>query len=212
MKEVHCWSVPLNVPSETAARLYGTLSPDERDRGARFRFARDRQRFIAGRGALRALLGRYLGTRPGEIRFVYNVFGKPDLSSEFGGRLRFNVSHSADLALIAITTDAAIGVDLEYIRPDPDYAEIARSVFTVAEVDELNRLPSHLYDEAFLRCWTKKEAYVKARGEGLASGIDGTSTDAVTFQPAPGYIGALVVEARAEYRIEHKGLWDEAAR
>jgi 4'-phosphopantetheinyl transferase len=141
--------------------------------------------------------------RPGQIRFAYNAFGKPELSPEFGSRLRFNLSHSADLALIAITTDAGIGVDLEYVRPQPDYAEIARSVFSAAEVDELSRLPSHLYPHAFLSCWTRKEAYLKARGEGLAGGFDGTPTDAVTLQPAPGYVGALAVEGRAEFVILH---------
>jgi 4'-phosphopantetheinyl transferase len=201
--EVHSWCVRLDVPPETIAGLYRTLSPDERDRSVRFRFARDRQRFIAARGALRALLGRYLGTRPGEIRFVYNAFGKPELGPEFGSRLRFNLSHSADLALIAITTDAAIGVDVEYIRPHPDYPEIARSVFSAAEVDELERLPSDLYPQAFLGCWTQKEAYVKARGEGLGDS-DGTPTGAVTFQPAAGYIGAVAVEGRAEYRIQQR--------
>ena len=152
---------------------------------------------------MRDLLGRYLGTRPGRIRFVYNAFGKPELSAEFGNRLRFNLSHSADLALIAVTTDVAVGVDLEYIRPQPDGPEIARSVFSAAEVDQLNRVPSHLYPQAFLTCWTRKEAYVKARGEGLAR-LDGIPTDAVTLQPAPGYVGALAVEGRAEYRIEQR--------
>jgi len=202
--EVHSWCVSLDVPPETCAGLDATLSHDERNRSARLRFARDRQRFVVARGALRDLLGRYLGTRPGQIRFAYNAFGKPELSPEFGSRLRFNLSHSADLALIAITTEAGIGVDLEYIRPQPEYAEIARSVFSAAEVDQLNRLPSHLYPQAFLSCWTKREAYVKARGEGLAVDLDETPTDAVlprdwslyTLQPAPGHIGALVVEGR----------------
>ena len=203
MKEVHTWTVRLDVPSETWARLYATLSQDERDRSARFRFARDRLRFVAARGTLRALLGRYLRTRPGRIRFAYNAFGKPELTPAFGSRLRFNLSHSAGLGLIAITTDAAIGVDLECIRAHPDYPEIARSVFSAAEVDELDRLPSDLYPQGFLSCWTKKEAHVKARGEGLG-GSDGTPTGAVTFQPAPGYIGAVAVEGRAEYRIEQR--------
>jgi 4'-phosphopantetheinyl transferase len=197
------------VSSETSASLYATLSHDERHRSARLRFARDRQRFIAARGVLRALLGRYLGTRPSQIRFAYNAFGKPELSPEFGSRLRFNLAHSADLALIAITTDAAIGVDLEYIRPQPDYIDIARSVFSAAEVDQLNRLPSHLHPEAFLSCWTKKEAYMKARGEGLAN-LEGTPTDAVlprrwslyTLQPAPGYIGALAIEGRGRRLLQ----------
>lgn len=201
MKEVHSWCVTLDVPPEASARLYSTLSPDERNRSARFRFARDRQRFITARGVLRGLLGRYLGTRPDQIRFTYNAFGKPELSAEFGSRLRFNLSHSGDLALIAITTDAAIGVDLERIRPQPDYGAIARSVFSAAEVDQLNSLPSHLYAQAFFNCWTRKEAYVKARGEGLAMpcpvDLDGTPPWSLyTLQPAPGYVGALVVEER----------------
>jgi len=199
VKEVHTWSVRLDVRPEAWARLYATLSQDERDRSARFRFARDRLRFVAARGTLRALLGRYLRTRPGRIRFSYNAFGKPELSPAFGSRLRFNLSHSAGLALIAITRDAAIGVDVEYIQPHPDYAEIARSTFSAAELDELDRVPSELYDEAFLRRWTRKEALVKARGEGLAGpGLDDTSSHAVSFQPAAGYIAAVAVEGRAE--------------
>jgi 4'-phosphopantetheinyl transferase len=209
--EVHSWCVALDVPPETSAGLDVTLSHDERNRSARLRFARDRRRFIAARGVLRDLLGRYLGTRPGQIRFTYNAFGKPELSPEFGSRLRFNLSHSADLALIAITTEAGIGVDLEYIRPQPDHAEIARSFFSAAEVDQLNRLPSPLHTLAFFGCWTKKEAYVKACGEGLAIPLTSFSvpmaTDPThtlvdlgrpwslyTLQPVPGYVGALAIE------------------
>jgi 4'-phosphopantetheinyl transferase len=186
----------LDVPSETSAALYATLSPDDRDRSARFRFERDRQRFIVTHGVLRELLGRYLRTPPGQIRFVYNAFGKPALSPEFGSRLKFNLSHSADLALIAIAADADIGVDLEYIRAQPDYAEIARYFFSAAEVDRLNRLPSHLHAQAFLSSWTKKEAYVKACGEGLAMPHSPPARrwSLYTLQPAPGYIGALAVE------------------
>jgi 4'-phosphopantetheinyl transferase len=205
--EVHTRCVPLDVSAETIAGLYATLSPDERERSARFRFARDRQRFIAARGALRALLGRYLGTRPGEIRFAYNAFGKPALTPEFGGQLQFNLSHSGDLALIASTTDAEVGVDLECIRPDADYGEIARSVFSAAEVEQLNSVPSHLYSLAFLSCWTRKEASLKARGEGLAGlDLDGTTTDALTFQPAAGYVASVAVQGRTEYRIEQPSL------
>jgi 4'-phosphopantetheinyl transferase len=127
---------------------------------------------------------------------VYNAFGKPALSPEFGSRLKFNLSHSADLALIAIAADADIGVDLEYIRAQPDYAEIARYFFSADEVDRLNRLPSHLHAQAFLSCWTKKEAYVKACGEGLAMlhSPPARRWSLYTLQPAPGYIGALAVE------------------
>ncbi len=209
--EVHSWCVALDVPPETSARLDATLSHDERNRSARLRFARDRRRFVAARGVLRDLLARYLGARPGQIRFAYNAFGKPELSPEFGGRLRFNLSHSADLALIAITTDAGIGVDLEYIRPQPDHVEIARRFFSAAEVDELNGLPSPLHTLAFFSGWTKKEAYVKACGEGLAMPLTsfsvplatdpahtlvdlGRTWSLYTLQPVPGYVGALAIE------------------
>src|SRR5206468_8457827 len=134
----------LDVPPETSARLYATLTPDERRRGARVNFVRDRQRFIIARGVLRHLLGRYLQTQPDRIRFVYNAFGKPDVSPEFGNRLTFNLSHSAGLALIAIAADANVGVDLEYIRGQPDYADIARHSSSAAEADGCWPLPSHL--------------------------------------------------------------------
>ena len=121
MKEVHTWSVTLNVAPEAWARLYATLSQDERDRSARFRFVRDRLRFVTARGTLRALLGRYLRTRPGRIRFSYNAFGKPELSPAFGSRLRFNLSHSAGLALIAITW---IGKEYRFLGLDWSYIMI----------------------------------------------------------------------------------------
>jgi 4'-phosphopantetheinyl transferase len=106
---------------------------------------------------------------------VYNPFGKPDLSPELGGRLRFNLSHSAGLALIAVAADSNVGVDLEQMGAQPEFAEIAGCFFSAPEVEQLNALPSHLYTERFLCCWTKKEAFVKARGEGLAIRLDSFS-------------------------------------
>jgi len=169
---------------------------------------------------LRDLLGRYLQTQPSQISFVYNAFGKPDLSPEFANRLKFNLSHTDGLALIAVATASDVGVDLEYIRAQSDYTDIARSFFSAAEVDYLIGLASHLYAEAFFSCWTKKEAYLKACGEGLAMPLNSfsvplttdpahtpvdlhvVSNDIVpgkrwslyTLQPAPGYIGALAIE------------------
>jgi 4'-phosphopantetheinyl transferase len=218
--EVHSWCASLDVPPETSARLYATLTPDERTRSARFQFGHDRQRFIVARGVLRNLLGRYLQTQPSQIRFVYNAFGKPDLGAEFGGRLKFNLSHSAGLALIAIATASNVGVDLEYIRAQSDYADIARHFFSAAEVDCLSAYPSHLYAEPFFSCWTKKEACLKACGEGLAIPLNSFSVPLTTgpahslvdlhaaskdigpakrwslytLRPAPGYAGALAIE------------------
>lgn len=195
--EVHSWCASLDVPPEASARLYATLTPDERNRSARFRFERDRQRFIVAHGVLRELLGRYLRAQPGRISYVYNAFGKPALDGEFGGRLKFNLSHSAGLALIAIAAEADVGVDLECIRGQSDYAEIARRFFSAAEVGQLTALPSDRYAEAFIGCWTRKEAYLKARGVGLA-GFSVPPPDErwslLTLQPAAGYVGALAIE------------------
>jgi 4'-phosphopantetheinyl transferase len=195
--EVHCWCVRLDVSAGTCAALSATLSGDERIRGARMRSPQLQQRFIAAHAALRELLGRYLGAHPGQLRFVHNEFGKPALSGQFGGRLTFNLSHSADLALIGIAADAEIGVDLEQIRDEPDFTEIARWFFAAAEVEELNRLPSELRTRAFLSSWTRKEAYAKARGEGLGAANEIAQPPGwslYSLQPAPGYVGALVVE------------------
>jgi len=218
--EVHSWCARLDVSPETCARLCTTLTPGERDRSARFQLERDQQRFIVAHGVLHHLLGRYLQTHAGQITFVYNAFGKPDLSPEFGNRLKFNLSHSGGLALITIASGSDVGVDLEFIRAQSDYAEIARLFFSAAEVDHLNAIPSHLYAEAFFSCWTKKEAYLKACGEGLAIPLNSfsvpltsdpvhtpedlyvASKDLVparrwslyTLRPAPGYAGALAIE------------------
>jgi 4'-phosphopantetheinyl transferase len=181
----------------------------------RLRFERDRRRFVVAHGVLRTLLGRYLGIPAGAVRFVYNAFGKPELSPELGG-LQFSLSHSADLALIAIAADAEVGVDVELIREQSDWAEIARYSFSAAEVDRLNRVPSHRSAEAFFKSWTKHEAYVKARGEGLAipSPVDLDRTrrwSLYTLQPAPGYIGALVVEGRGGGRRLRQWRWQASS-
>ena len=223
--EVHSWCASLDVPPETSARLYETLTPEERTRSARFQFERDRRRFIVARGVLRDLLGRYLQTQPGQISFVYNAFGKPDLGPDFANRLKFNLSHSADRALIAVATASDVGVDLEYIQAQSDHAEIARRFFSAAEVDYLTALPSHLYTENFFSCWTKKEAYLKACGEGLAIPLNSFSVTLTpdsaptpgdlsgwslyTLRPAPGYVGALAIEGTGwrlrqwEWKVPH---------
>src|SRR5437867_4021326 len=218
--EVHVWCADLDITTETFDRLSATLADDERDRSSRFRFQRDRRHFIVAHGVLRELLGHYLRTEPGRIGFVYGAFGKPDLSPGFGGRLKFNLSHSAGLALIAIAAESDVGVDLEFLRAQSDYAELARQFFSAAEVDQLGAIPDHLYAEAFIGCWTKKEAYVKARGRGLAlplqsftvpltsdpaqgpATLQATSNEidqamrwsVHTLRPAPGYIGALAIQ------------------
>jgi 4'-phosphopantetheinyl transferase len=218
--EVHVWCASLHVPIETVSDLLLTLSPDERARSARLRFEHHRKRFIVARGVLRSLVARYLGADPGEISFVYDPSGKPELAPEAPRRINFNLSHSEGVVLIAITSAGRIGVDIERIRPSADYAEIARRFFSTEEVQALNDVPGARHAEAFLSCWTKKEAYLKGCGEGLGKPLNAfsvplitdhsdapfelcvSSADVVsgdrwslyTLRPAPGYVAALAVE------------------
>src|SRR5262245_157370 len=218
--EVHCWCARLDVPPETSARLYATLGADEHDRSARFRFQRDRQHFIVSHGVLRDLLGRYLQIQPHRIRYDYGVFGKPELCPTFGGGIQFSLSHADGLALIAIAAGSKVGVDLEGIQSQVDYMAIARQFFSTSETEELSALPSRSYAEAFISCWTKKEACLKACGGGLAiplnrlavplqtdpaedpidvhvaahDVIPETRCSVYTLRPAPCYVGALAIE------------------
>jgi len=208
--EVHSWCVGLAASPEACARLYATLSCDERSRSTRLRFERDRRRFVVAHGVLRELLARYLETRPGRIRYVYNAFGKPGLSPEFGNLITFNLSHSAGLALMAITAGSSVGVDLEYLRAQPQDVEIARHFFSGADVDQLSGLAGQRRTQAFFTCWTKMEAHVKARGEGLTALGRAPSCVAparhwslYTLEPAPGYVGALVVEGTGRRLRQH---------
>jgi 4'-phosphopantetheinyl transferase len=167
--EVHVWRASLEQPPRCLERLLATLEPDEQDRAERFHFDRDRHRFIAGRGTLRAILGGYLDMEPGQLRFCYSEHGKPSLVREItGDRLRFNVSHSHELALFAVAEGRDLGVDLEWIRPNVADAKIAERFFSAEEVRVLRGLPAELQGDAFFNCWTRKEAYIKALGEGLS--------------------------------------------
>jgi 4'-phosphopantetheinyl transferase len=209
---VHCWSVRLDARPERLAALDATLGAEERARSARFRFERDRRRFVVAHGTLRDLLGRYLDVDPQRIGYAYNAFGKPQLGAELGGRLRFNLSHSGDLALIAVAAGIDVGIDVERIREDSprELAELARRFFSPAEVENLRGVPPHLYAREFCRHWTKKEAYVKARGEDLATTLDSLVVPSagwtlLSLEPAHGYVGALAVP---EGSLPPMSLWE----
>jgi 4'-phosphopantetheinyl transferase len=149
--------------------LRGTLSPDEIERADRFNFQRDREHFIVARGALRAILGSYLCSDPASLRFGYTHYGKPYLMNDsLDPDFRFNVSHSNSLGLVCITRGREIGVDVEWIREGISREGIAERFFSAAEVKALRELPERLQDQAFFNCWTRKEAFVKAKGEGLS--------------------------------------------
>lgn len=167
-KEIHVWRAYLDCGDPLLAELQSTLATDEQARASRYILASDRNHFVASRGILRELLGRYVGCTSREIRFEYAAHGKPSLSPEF---LRFpicfNISHSRGLALFAFSLGRDVGVDVELVRSDFGGNDIAERYFAPQEVQELRGLPAALQAEGFFLCWTRKEAYLKARGEGL---------------------------------------------
>ena len=174
--EVHVWYASLEAAPPTIQSLQRVLSAEEVARAERFRFARDRQHFIVARGLLRTLLGRYLHIAPQNLSFSYNTYGKPALtiqdSSGEPRQLQFNLSHSRELALFAFTTTRLIGIDIEYMRADIEYEQLAKHYFSAYEYATLREVPAEMQREAFYHCWTRKEAYIKARGKGLSLPLD----------------------------------------
>ncbi len=167
--EVHLWRADLDALRESEARWQKILSSDESARASRFRFAIDRQRFVVSRGLLRMILGSYLAVEPGILIFSYSGKDKPSMGqphSESG--VRFNISHSGAAVLLAFTRGRDIGVDVEQIRSDFDVEAIARRFFSLHEQEQLETLRKEEKFEAFFRCWTRKEAYIKATGDGLS--------------------------------------------
>jgi 4'-phosphopantetheinyl transferase len=186
--EVHVWRAELDRSLVCEERLLATLTEDERDRANRFHFKHDRSHFINARGILRDILGRYLDARASDLRFEYTKYGKPSLAKEFGGSaLSFNLSHSKGVALYAFTTGRDLGIDVEWFRADVADEQIAEHFFSDQEVRALRQLEAGAQAEAFFNCWTRKEAYIKARGEGLSMPLD---RFAVSLKP--GDVAALL--------------------
>jgi 4'-phosphopantetheinyl transferase len=170
---VALYLLDLEAMSAAASKWWQLLSPDEQERAARFHFERDRQYFCATRAALRSLLSAYLKAPPLELSFQYSDKGKPGLDSRYlSCGIEFNVSHSGGLALLGFTLNRHIGVDIEKIRNDVDCEAIARRFFSAREQEQLSLLPADQRAEAFFRCWTRKEAFIKALGEGLSHPLD----------------------------------------
>jgi 4'-phosphopantetheinyl transferase len=169
--------------SQLQENFLRTLYHAERERASRFHFEKHRRRFILGRGFLRALLARYLQIAPEDVSFSYGPYGKPALSDERSA-LRFNASHSHELAVYAFSQHHEIGVDVEYIKKDFDVEEIARHFFSADEVQKLSALPKTERPPAFFRCWTRKEAYIKALGSGLSHPLDQFDVTLAPGEPA----------------------------
>jgi len=168
--EVHVWYV--DIDSGALSSAADLLSPDEVERARRFHFERDRRRFILARAALRRRLGSYLGGSPQDVHFAYGANGKPVLSAPADPELRFNVSHSGGRALLGFTCGGEVGVDLERLVAVPDALDLAARFFAPAERTALETVEPDLRSRAFLNGWTRKEAFVKALGEGLGFPLD----------------------------------------
>ena len=215
-ERIDLWTVPLAAAPERTDALSEFLSADERARAARFKFDRDRRRYVVGRGTLREILAFYLGTHPGEIGFAYGEHGKPMLADRAASRdIEFNASGSQELAVCAVTVGRQVGVDIEFSGRPVDEALI-RVCLSAAERRAYAMLSSEEKPAAFYRLWTLKEAYLKATGDGLSrkmSALEMTclpgkparlladplataelgSWQFIEFAPAPGHSGALAV-------------------
>ena len=210
---VHIWSTNLKLSSGQIEELSTILSPDEKERANKFYFERDKNRFIIARGTLRKILSHYLNIEPKKLQFTYSDRGKPYLTNT---AILFNLSHSQDLALYAITKINLIGIDLEYIRPMNDAKNLAKRFFSIREYNLISQLPPQKQQETFFKIWTCKEAYLKAKGDGLGGSlekveicltpekpveffsINGDIEEAshwylYQFIPQPNYIAAVVV-------------------
>lgn len=199
--DVHLWRIRLDQSDEVHRRLRDWLDDEEREKAGRFRFE-DRQRVACvSRGALREILAAYLSESPAALRFGVNVHGKPFLVGS-SGALRFNLSHSRGWALVGVTLDSEIGVDIEAVSDQRRTEDLAGRYFSPAEQAEYGRLSDDLRLLAFYCGWTRKEAYIKARGRGLSLPLD--SFD-VTLDPTcePRLCRAADDTDFARWRLKH---------
>jgi 4'-phosphopantetheinyl transferase len=226
--EIHVWSIRLDPPADRVEALGRPLSDDEWARANRFRFDKHRRQYVVGRGALRTLLAAYLGTRPEQVTFSYGPRGKPFLAPQQD--LYFNLSNSDEMALAAFVLGREIGADIEYLKTMPDCEQIAERFFSESERVVLRGVPAERKEEAFFNCWTRKEAYLKAVGEGLAAPLDSFDVtlalgepprmltlkgDAAAasrwhfehLRPAPDYIGAIAIEREREEETWAMKTW-----
>jgi 4'-phosphopantetheinyl transferase len=182
---VHVWSGSQDQHPDAISGFYQILSPDEQEKASRFKYEIHRLHFIAAHGMLRRLLGNYLRVSPGQVRFLKSKYDKPFLSEEFeASRLKFNMSHSGGRVMLAFAIGRELGIDVEQIRPDFGTQEIAERFFSRSETEKLRSLPVSVQAEAFFNCWTRKEAFIKAIGEGLSCPLDRFDVTLAPGEPA----------------------------
>lgn len=196
-RTVEVWTVDLLAQEGEFARAYSLLSEDETGRANRFRYPSDRRKFVMSRGSLRCILAQYMGTPPERAIFQYGEYGKPRLLAP-PIDIRFNLSRSGERALVACTLGREVGVDIEWANRDLDVDDLAARFFTATENEALRRFPADQKRQAFLRCWTLKEAFVKAVGKGLSLGLD-------AFDVSPGLKNLEVIPDVPIERFEVNG-------
>lgn len=232
--EVHVWRASLGVSSAMLGWFQRILSADELSRADRFHFQHDRERYIVGHGLLRTILSHYLCADPATLDFVCNEYGKPELASiNDDATLRFNMSHSHGRVIYAFTNKREVGIDIEYVRTMDDAAQLIERFCSERERAEYRSVPGNLRQLAFFNCWTRKEAYTKARGEGMSRPLDKFSVSLAPGKPvmlldteegdeetrrwsledlrpgAPGYVAAIAVEGAGWVLRDFGGQWAE---
>lgn len=217
--QVHVWRASLTLDPDERARAWRLLSPEERRRALRMRFALHRARSVASRGILRTLLGRYLDMAPEDVPIRVEASGRPSLDEVAPSRLTFSVSHAGPVALFAVAADRAVGIDVERLRREVPFEQLAARFFAVSEARALDALPRSLLPAAFFACWTRKEALFKAWGGegGLVPSLkrftvpvtprldpvpvsargESASWELTTLDPGPGFAAALALEVPA---------------
>jgi 4'-phosphopantetheinyl transferase len=198
--DIHIWIVCTRASEVVAAGFEPVLTVDERLRAASFRFDHLRHSFLVTRGILRCLLGRYLDLPPASVRLNYGPKGKPVIAS--AAEIQFNTTHSGDLAIFAFTRACPIGVDVEQIRPMAGMEDIANRFFCGEEAAEIAALPPGERTQGFFRCWTRKEAYIKAVGDGLSLALNAFRVTVSARQPARLLNVAHDVEAAREWTLQ----------
>lgn len=226
--EVHVWRVFINTTNFQSKSLLETLSADELTRAEQFHFKKDQRRFIMARGILRNILGHYLQRKPSEISFEYTSHGKPVLATDDGcDILSFNLSHSGEIALYAVTRNRKIGIDVEHIRDNYDVGQIAQRFFSAGEVSSLYKIHKQKQPGVFFQYWTRKEAFIKATGKGVSFPMEQCDVSLINGKilspirllgdnretscwygldlfPGHGYVAAIAVE-RDDW---HLSCWD----
>ena len=229
--EAHIWVIDLDLSGYQVDYHCKVLSPEERERAARFHFQRHRRRYIVSQGVMRRILSHYLDEDPSELVYEIGSHGKPAL----GGRhkeagLQFNLTHSHEIALFVLVREVEIGIDVEFVREIDDLDGIAGRFFSVSEQADYFSLPKDQRAQGFYNCWTRKEAFIKAIGDGLSyplekfdvtlipgeraqllriedNPVEASHWTLEAFQPEPGYTGAVALRAKGIH-FEHYRFGD----